>query len=1784
MEKGHREDVALAPTVEAASASADRESRRRRQQRAASQSETQESDEQRLALHERMLAAMQTGDVQSLLGDGPTSATQMNKAEFLAQLRLAVEGAANQELGALGSAAGCPYIESYFGKYSAQPAAAAELLLRRWVPNASSAASARELIPLVVARVRTGVHEWTKTGVLPGDLAAADPQVAALVPVAKAKQTQAAAAIGADNASGATASDGSNAAAPTSLHTMEAELGAGQALDGATASRVGAASAANDVKIHTGPVAAAKAAQHNAVAFAVGNNVVMGAGAPAPGTLLGDALLAHELAHTAQQRDAARDPQARKRAIGSEDTDAEHDADRAAAQGLAGSGQDPALAGLAAIGDRFGDVMKTGLQLQRCQIADANASIDRAAYYQTYKLQIAQTAADHLRTLPFRIAEPTVKWVSAPDLFSQVIAEGVLKSDIDALVRPEAIGSLIDSSRLMDTLNLGPDAPAGASVGLQGSTGPNKYFGSVGIEVGNALARRTNESLLREVPRYAEAVSRLESAQAKPHADDIAVSHPMDPIVISALLATKLVVDVAAFKRAHPASATAFAPAAKTSRNIVWEPAADKGAGSQWRRVIEPIDVTEEELAAAWLGSPTEAFRIVSAYPLYGIRPDRRGQLRNTQADNASGDPVEGLLAEGGAVADEVMLAQAATVGADSGQRATGRPAIVVLEQMHHNVQSLKTSVVEAAKRFGLHGQLGTVTARLTARVQRIAALAPVEQEIELRRWDLQTAMQAEVIRRATNGLFADGERLRIYADGFKVDLAKDAGAHGLPYEYRQILREDAEAWVGVVDVSDVAGVAEQRLAQASAHFATLDIWLLERSLGTAQYAADAAGGAQQTQADFAAGTLAPRELALRGELGVMRQTMMAGQLSGAQSDKTAQAVEDLTFESQMVLQAVQLEGSWTTLENLEGFLSRVTLQQGDLEHFAARGKKYYSQWRGIRDTFNNGVKNNDAALKQKARTDFQQLASSVEFQDFFSDVRQQLAHTQKVHLIASLVVMVAITVVSMGAGTIVSGALGGTRVAIVAATAGEAATATQVVATGLGVSRTVASVAGFVTEAAVFTGLSTAVFEKDPSIGGVITSFGKNLVLFGGMRGLARVFESLGLLGNAAKLGADASKGTKVLTHTADALAETVLMGGVGVLLTAVEAEVKAKLNGRPVTSDEYEQMLISTLLQTIAMVIVARAGAPMLAKLQSSAALGSTRLRIKAHTEQTLAHAQHVQGLRDSGKLTAETVTAAATRDRILIEEELALAQEVLQSAKHDPAAVDAALQKAGLSRAELQHHVDGMTAQLPTVRGMEVMFRLRELGPGELGCPRAHVKDVLAAQRALSGEAPVLEATNPATGARTWRCARAKPAQTSATSAANVDTTPVRITELMPTWALDATGQRLVHAAEASGMGETIFGFSEPAISALRDADAALLRGDDAAATAAFERSGIAAKERAALEVKVREQAQAAKARVDEAAAHAAAAKAAEAKEAATAARDTQDPAAWIQLLRARLTESERTKLDQMSTGKSAAEVRESLFKNDIDVAVSRVKAEAAKTSDAKAQKAAEAEASRIRSVQLQTLIDQHGLMKHPKVQESLQRYRNASDPDAGRVHLDAIRSEVMSEILRIELKAEFVAEHPQVEVLRDVDVYVEQPGTADDFSTTHPKRQGWTDIDNKPYIKITDIDLLVVDRSSAKAKVLHREEIKTGESTKVSKADSQLKDAAEAVSNSVKGGAPVRLRQGSVDITAQIDLASMQSSTSATVGPAGPRRYDKSTGIRTNDLNTLIKTLAELELSK
>jgi hypothetical protein len=111
----------------------------------------------------------------------------------------------------------------------------------------------------------------------------------------------------------------------------------------------------SDVNVHTGEDAAQLAASHDAVAVTVGTDIYYGASAPRPGSLAGDALLAHELAHVAQQRGAAATEVATEPSAAHE-TNADDAVAHAAAAHLGESG----LLGMP------WRPMYTGLRLQRC--------------------------------------------------------------------------------------------------------------------------------------------------------------------------------------------------------------------------------------------------------------------------------------------------------------------------------------------------------------------------------------------------------------------------------------------------------------------------------------------------------------------------------------------------------------------------------------------------------------------------------------------------------------------------------------------------------------------------------------------------------------------------------------------------------------------------------------------------------------------------------------------------------------------------------------------------------------------------------------------------------------------------------------------------------------------------------------------------------------------------------------------------------------------------------------------------------------------------------------------------------------------------------------------------------------------------------------------------------------------------------------------------------------------------------------------------------------------------
>jgi hypothetical protein len=88
--------------------------------------------------------------------------------------------------------------------------------------------------------------------------------------------------------------------------TIAAQRGRGSALPGALASRLagGLGGSVDDVRVHTDATADALARSVSARAFATGTDIFFAQGEYRPGTAAGDQLIAHEVAHTEQQRGA----------------------------------------------------------------------------------------------------------------------------------------------------------------------------------------------------------------------------------------------------------------------------------------------------------------------------------------------------------------------------------------------------------------------------------------------------------------------------------------------------------------------------------------------------------------------------------------------------------------------------------------------------------------------------------------------------------------------------------------------------------------------------------------------------------------------------------------------------------------------------------------------------------------------------------------------------------------------------------------------------------------------------------------------------------------------------------------------------------------------------------------------------------------------------------------------------------------------------------------------------------------------------------------------------------------------------------------------------------------------------------------------------------------------------------------------------------------------------------------------------------------------------------------
>jgi hypothetical protein len=251
--------------------------------------------------------------------------SQMRRGEFVEQLDAAICTTADQEMARLGqSTRGCPLLDRWRPRIRAMDARTLESGLRRW-SGLDHARTAQDYIPAVSRRLAQSIALWGATGRITG----VDPDLLDLLggtgPIRIGVGSLLRGAIG-----GLFRKARNGAASPTQTAVM---LDGGTSLDASTASRMGSAFGRDfsNVRIHTDAEAADAAARLSARAFTIGDDIAFATGEYRPGTIVGDALLAHELAHVVQQDGAEHIATKSESATGA----LEHDADDAAVSAVA---------------------------------------------------------------------------------------------------------------------------------------------------------------------------------------------------------------------------------------------------------------------------------------------------------------------------------------------------------------------------------------------------------------------------------------------------------------------------------------------------------------------------------------------------------------------------------------------------------------------------------------------------------------------------------------------------------------------------------------------------------------------------------------------------------------------------------------------------------------------------------------------------------------------------------------------------------------------------------------------------------------------------------------------------------------------------------------------------------------------------------------------------------------------------------------------------------------------------------------------------------------------------------------------------------------------------------------------------------------------------------------------------------------------------------------------------------------------------------------------------------
>lgn len=1049
-------------------------------------------------------------------------------------------------------------------------------------------------------------------------------------------------------------------------------------------SRIG--SDMSGARVVSGSTAAAAASAVGARAFTVGNRVFMGAGNDAATD--GGELLAHELAHVAQQQGAA--PPGSWDQLPILDHDHPHE--------LAARGGQGAAHG-------FGE-----LAIAR----DPERELLYADYREKYAEKIGDGIDAFIHGAQLAVGSPFITVPGSPPLPNLILGGltgEALNAKLDVFLSKAKVETAVEHARVHGREVLKRhDKDPGTLVDT--NTGPNRWFPEVALDLGALLIEAMRVSLARMVPRYIDAAVALAAAEEAKNqstdmataprvsAGDVVASSPLDELVVDNAL-VPATFDYFHFRSANPDAKGALGELHQVA--IAWEA---PRAGTFWARATRMDDpklpATAEDVAYALFGTAAKSGRLVIVSPpLFGfgggkdLLPEWREQLEEMGVTdfNVEGD-VEEVAKADGPLHEEMAQRQ----GAEFPTKALTK--LDVLRLIDDSMQILGSiDAAGAAYGMGKDPTMPGTAAVRTKLVERHAQIA-AGSEADASGWAGHAQGQRDVLVQAAFAMQVHAKRIADLTK-FETDAAAKAGGFNLPAFARTALRRVAAEFASAVGMSDLPAIAAQLLAQAETDAGQLPIELADGMLAAIQRQIDDAredkrkehddqdayGGGHDT---YDVDGLRERQLQLKLRLARIRELL---QSNPAAATKELAAIQhdmsELGHESQMVAEMDQIDATWQAIVSA---ISVFTTESTDrrLNSLKREGEALHRTWKFFYDGYRSGKADN-----KKILDDLQKLRTDGRLSRWLGAVRATVTDAQTQAMVGKFAAMIVITIVTDGLGDIVlAGAEGW----------GLAAGTARLVAGGA--------------EAIAFTTLSQIFLDDDHGFGHIAFDLGANLVMFGAMRRFA-------LFAETAKL----SKGVATT-------GQTVLMAG----LTLARAELeKAITDGRVLDRGEITELAVQGIIQAIAMHAIApTVKEKLFGGLEGSAYEFMSNLRANNATWESLKlDANALKSAKDLAK-----AQAYIAKERAWIQERLAVLDEIARNAASDPS-----LQKRlKLDPSQIREMRAPLVEALGTLDDPTLMANLAPKGPGMFSCPAESFDAVI---HAMKGE---IVGTTSTDGART------------------------------------------------------------------------------------------------------------------------------------------------------------------------------------------------------------------------------------------------------------------------------------------------------------------------------------------------------------------------------------------------------------------------------------------------